>query len=163
MKSCLVLVLIAICAADIQSAYVQVPTSEKHYIICGPEFSPDLEGSSSIITNVLYGGKSAGSDYWKHMHACMIKLNFVSCHGEPGVWQHPAIKPDGTPYYTYICLYIDGCLCIDIFPQDIVTKEIGKFWTHKKNSVGPPSIYLGNKVTKITLENDVTYWVFSSS
>ena len=27
-----------ICAADIQNAYIQAPTSEKHYVICGPEF-----------------------------------------------------------------------------------------------------------------------------
>jgi hypothetical protein len=152
-----------VCAADIQSAYLQAPTSEKHYVICGPEFGPELEGSIAIITRALYGGKSAGSDYWKHMRACMIKLNFVSCRGDPDVWRRPAMKPDGTPYYTYICLYVDDCLCIDVFPEDIIKNEIGKFWTLKKNSVGPPSIYLGNKVTKITLENDVTCWAFSSS
>ena len=26
------------CACDIQNAYLQAPSSEKHYIICGPEF-----------------------------------------------------------------------------------------------------------------------------
>jgi hypothetical protein len=27
-----------VCAADIQNAYLQAPSSQKHYITCGPEF-----------------------------------------------------------------------------------------------------------------------------
>ena len=150
-------------AADIKSAYLQAPTSEKHYIICGPEFGPDKEGCVAVITRALYGGKSAGSDYWKHMRACMTKLNFTSCQGDPDVWRRPGTKSDGTPYYTYICLYVDDCLVIDEFPESIIRQEIGKFWTLKSSSVGPPTIYLGNKVTKVTLENGVTCWAFSSS
>ena len=33
----------------------------------------------------------------------------------------------------------------------------------KKNSFGPPDIYLGNKISKVTLESGVTAWAFSSS
>ena len=33
----------------------------------------------------------------------------------------------------------------------------------KKDSVGPPDIYLGNKISKVTLENGVSAWAFSSS
>ena len=106
-----------VCAADVQSAYLQAPTSEKHFIICGPEFGPELEGSVAIITRALYGGKSAGSDYWKHMRACMSSLGFTSCQGDPDVWRRPASKPDGSTYYTYICLYVDDCLCIDLHPN----------------------------------------------
>ena len=150
-------------AADVKSAYLQAPTSEKHYIVCGPEFGPEREGCIAIITRALYGGKSAGSDYWKHMRACMAMLNFTSCRGDPDVWCRPATTSTGTPYYTYICLYVDDCLCIDEFPETILRKEIGKYWNLKPSSVGPPSIYLGNKVTQVTLENGVTCWSFSSS
>ena len=65
-------------------------------MICGPEFGLEHEGCIAIITRALYGGKSAGSDYWKHMRACMTKLNFESCRGDPDVWQRPATKPYGT-------------------------------------------------------------------
>ena len=151
-------------AADIKSAYLQAPTSEKHYIVCGPEFGPDKEGCIAVITRALYGGKSAGSDYWKHMRACMTLLGFTSCRGDPDVWRRPATKSDGSTYYTYVCLYVDDCLVIDEFPESIIRKEIGKFWTMKESSIGPPKIYLGNKVTKVTLENDdVSCWSFSSS
>ena len=152
-----------VCAADVQSAYLQAPTSEKHFILCGPEFGPEREGCLAIITRALYGGKSAGSDYWKHMRKCMSSLGFTSCQGDPDVWRRPATKPDGTTYYTYICLYVDDCLCIDVSPQTILTDEIGKHWTLKPSSIGPPTIYLGNKVSKVTLSNDTTCWSFSSS
>ena len=31
-------------AADIRNAYLQAPSSQKHYIICGPEFGLENEG-----------------------------------------------------------------------------------------------------------------------
>ena len=34
-------------AADIQNAYLQAPASEKHYVICGPEFGLKNWGNSS--------------------------------------------------------------------------------------------------------------------
>ena len=93
----------------------------------------------------------------------MALLKFTSCRGHPDVWRRPATKSDGTLYYTYICLYVDDCLVIDEYPESIIRNEIGKYWTLKPLSVGSPTIYLGNKVTKVTLENDVECWSFSSS
>ena len=49
--------------ADIQNAYLQAPTTEKHYIICGPEFRLDP-----------YGGKSACSYYWRHVRKAMEEM-----------------------------------------------------------------------------------------
>jgi hypothetical protein len=46
--------------ADIRNAYLQAPSSEKHYIICGPEFGIENEGCVGIICRALYGGKVAG-------------------------------------------------------------------------------------------------------
>ena len=56
-----------LCGADIQNAYLQAPTSEKHYIICGIEFGHENVGKTAIIVRALYGGKSAGADYWRHV------------------------------------------------------------------------------------------------
>ena len=50
------------CVADIQNAYIQAPTSEKHYVVCGPEFG-EHKGKKALIRRALYGGKSAGRDY----------------------------------------------------------------------------------------------------
>ena len=56
-----------VCAGDIKSAYLQAPTSEKHYIICGADFPLEWQGCVAIIRCALYGGKCAGADYWKNM------------------------------------------------------------------------------------------------
>ena len=150
-------------ATDIKSAYLQAPTSEKHYIRCGPEFGPERAGTIAVITRALYGGKCAGADYWKHMRACMTKLGFFSCQGDQDVWRRPRTRPDGSEYYEYCCLYVDDCLVISDNPEHIIRNEIGKHWELKKGSVGPPTIYLGNKVSHVTLENNISCWSFSSS
>ena len=51
-------------AADIQNAYLQAPSSAKHYIICGPEFGRENIGKVALIKRALYGGKVAGRDFW---------------------------------------------------------------------------------------------------
>ena len=40
---------VSVKAADIISAYIQAPTSEKHYIICGPSFVIENEGERAVI------------------------------------------------------------------------------------------------------------------
>ena len=78
-------------AANIQNAYLQAPTSEKHYIICGREFGIENVGRVAIICRALYGGKLAGRDYWKHMRAFMNSLGFVPSKGDPEVWMREAV------------------------------------------------------------------------
>ena len=40
---------VSVKAADIWNAYLQAPTSEKHYIICGPKFGIENEGKRVVI------------------------------------------------------------------------------------------------------------------
>ena len=47
-------------AAYIQNAYLQAPSSEKQFIICGPEFVLEHVGKIALIRRVLYGGKTVG-------------------------------------------------------------------------------------------------------
>ena len=54
---------LSVCAADIQMAYLQAPSSERHFIICGPEFGLENIGKRAVIVRALYGGKAAGADY----------------------------------------------------------------------------------------------------
>ncbi len=53
--------------ADIRNAYLQAPSSEKHFIICGPEFGIKNEGRVALIRRALYGGKVAGRNFWHHL------------------------------------------------------------------------------------------------
>ena len=79
-----------VCVADIKNAYLQAPSSEKHYIICGTEFGVENFGKRALIRRALYGGKSSGSDFWKHLRSCMLHLNFKSCKADPDIWMRPA-------------------------------------------------------------------------
>ena len=58
--------------ADIQNAYLQAPTTKKHYIICRPEFGLENVGKKTLIVRALYGGKSDGAEYWRHVRASIV-------------------------------------------------------------------------------------------
>ena len=79
-------------SADIQNAYLQAPSSVKHYIICGREFGLENVGKRALITHALYGGKTAGRDFRNHLRACMEdSLNFKSFHADPNVWMRVSV------------------------------------------------------------------------
>ncbi len=152
-----------VCGADIQNAYLQAPSSEKHYIICGPEFGLENVGKYAIIRRALYGGKAAGADYWRHVRKAMSEMGFESCKADPDVWMRPGMKKDGTKYWQYVLLYTDDILAIMEEPEKFLKEEMDNFFTLKPSSIGPPKQYLGNKVSQVDLDNGVKAWSFSSS
>jgi len=150
-------------ACDIQNAYLQSPSSEKHYIICGIEFGLENVGKRALIIRALYGGKRAGADYWRHVRSAMEEMNFETCKADPDVWFRSSVKEDGTDYYQYVLLYTDDILAIMEKPEAFIRDELGKRFVVKPNSIGKPTQYLGNKVTYVNLENGSSAWSFSSS
>jgi len=52
---------------DMQNTYLQAPSSEKQYIVCGPEFGTENVSRVDLIRRALYGGKVAGRDFWHHL------------------------------------------------------------------------------------------------
>ena len=101
-----------VCAADIRNAYLQAPSSQKDYTVCGPEFGIENIGKNALIHRALYGDKSAGKDFRNHLRSCMRHLNFVSCPADPDVWMRPAKHSKGTDYWEYILLYTDDALVV---------------------------------------------------
>ncbi len=81
-----VLLGLPVLGANICNAYLQAPSSEKHFIICGPEFGIENEGRIALIHCALYGGKVAGHDFWHHLCDCMDQLGFTSSRADPDVW-----------------------------------------------------------------------------
>ena len=152
-----------VCAGDILNAYLQAPSSEKHYIICGPEFGMENVGRIALIRRALYGGKSAGRDFRNHLRACMSHLGFESCKADPDVWMRPAVKADGSEYYEYVLLYVDDALCISERAEHVLREEIGKYFPFKEDSIGAPTQYLGGKMRMVQMANGVKAWAFSSS
>ena len=90
-------------------------------------------------------------------------LVFVSCRGDPDVWQRAATKKNGEKYHEYVLLYVDDCLVVSHKPEAILSKEIGKHFQLKEESIGPPSQYLGGKLRQVTMENSQECWAFGST
>ena len=152
-----------IMAGDIKNAYLQAPTSEKHYIVCGREFGLENMGKKAIITGSIYGGRVSGRDYWLHLRKCMEELGFTHSLGDADVWYRPAVKKDGTEYYEYVLLYVDDVLVISENAEAVIRDEIGRHWEFKESSIEKPSIYLGGKCREVELSNGVKCWAFGSS
>ncbi len=121
-------------------------------------------GKIAVIVRALYSGKSVGADYWRHVRCAMEEMGFESCKADTDVWFRSATKANGTDYYQYVLLYTDDILAIMEEPERFLREELGRRFTLKdEKSIEPPTQYLGNKVSQVTLENGVTCWSFSSS
>ena len=74
-------------AADIQQAYLNAPCGEKLYIVCGPEFGPEMVGRRAIVVKAAYGLKSSGCQ-WRNFLAEALKkdMGFVPCRADKDVY-----------------------------------------------------------------------------
>ena len=100
------------CVCGIQNIYLQALSSEKHYVVCGPEFGLENAWKHATIVRALHGGKSSGADYWKNFRSTMEEMSLSSCKADPDVWLRPALKSNGVKYYKCILIYTDDILPI---------------------------------------------------
>jgi hypothetical protein len=96
------------------------------------------------------------------LRSCMRHLDFVSCPADPDVWIRPAKRSDGTDYYDYILLYTDDALVLSENAEK-TRIDLGRYFTLKEESIGPPKIYLSGSVRKVQFDNGVECWAYSSS
>jgi hypothetical protein len=148
--------------ADIRNAYIQAPSSEKHFIICSPEFGLENVGRVALVRRALYGGKVAGRDFWQHLRDCTGHLGFSFSQTDPNVWIRLLKRSTGDKYYEYVLLYVDNVLVISERAEQVLRQEIGQHFVLRKESIGKPSNYLGGKLREVTLENGVLAWAFGS-
>ena len=89
---------IKVTVCDIRNAYLLAPSSEKHCVICGPEFGLEHVRKVALIRRALYGGKACGVDFWRHLWTYMQHLGFSSCKADSDIWIKPSKKNDGSEY-----------------------------------------------------------------
>ena len=65
---------------DVMNAYITAPCSEKIWTTLGPEFGADA-GKQAIVVRALYGLKSSGAAFRKHLGECMQSLGYKSLFG----------------------------------------------------------------------------------
>ena len=86
-------------ASDVQSAYLASPCEEKIWTVLGTEFGQDT-GKKAIIVHALYGLKSSGGFFSRHISDCMRNLGYMPCKANPDLWYKPEVRPDdGFRYY----------------------------------------------------------------
>jgi Reverse transcriptase (RNA-dependent DNA polymerase) len=113
-------------------------------MIAGPEFGAD-EGKQFLVTQALYGLKSASFSFRSFMAEKLTNLGFQSSLADPDVWLRAASKPDGETYYKYVLMYVDDILAISLEPQHIL-EEVQKTFKLKNDKIEPPEFYLGAKL-----------------
>ena len=113
-------------AADIRNAYLQAPTSENHYIICGLEFVLDNVRKIAVIVRALYVVKASGRDFWHHLQSCMVFWGFKSKGGDPDVCMRSVTQKDGILVYEYVLLYTYDCLAVSENEENILKEYI--YW-----------------------------------
>ena len=58
-----------------------------------------------MIQRTLYGDKSAGADYWKHMQTCISYLGFDFCKADPDAWMQKVVKESNNTEYLNMLSY----------------------------------------------------------
>ena len=148
--------------SDIKGAYLTAPCTEKVWTILGPEFG-EHAGKKALVVRALYGLKSAGQSYTRHMADCMRHLGWTSCLADPDLWMKPMTRPDdGFEYYSYVLLWVDDVLAIHHDAEKVI-RELDHYFPMKKGSIGDPDLYLGAKLRKTTMTNGVEAWGLSPS
>ena len=109
-----------VCGCNIQNVHLQAPSSKKHYVICRPKFGLENIGKQALMIRALYGGKSAGADYWRHVRVAMTKMGFHLCKADPDVWLRPGVTADGKEHWQYVLLYTDDILAIMEEPERFI-------------------------------------------
>jgi Reverse transcriptase (RNA-dependent DNA polymerase) len=87
-----------IVAADIGNAYLNAFTSEKVYVITGPEFGQE-SNRVALIIRALYGLKSSGAAWHSFFAQSLTDLGFAPCKSDPDVLCQAATKLKGVDYY----------------------------------------------------------------
>jgi hypothetical protein len=148
--------------ADIESAYLTAPITEKVWTVLGPEFVDDA-GKRVLIVRALYGLKSAGADFRKYLSEFMKHLGWHPCRADRDLWMKAETRPDDSVlYWAYILIYVDEILSVHHDPGSPLA-NLDEYFKMKEGSIQVPTFYLGAKLKKTVLSNGVVTWGMSSS
>ena len=62
----------------------------------------------------------------------------------------------------YVLSYVDDCLVVSQHLEEVLGR-LGKYFPLKPGAVDPDKLYLGGKISKLELPNDVHAWAISDS
>ena len=131
---------LSVCAADIGNAFLCGKTSERCYIIAGPEFG-ELEGQPLITQKGLCGLRTSSARFHEHCSARLRNLGFKPSKPDADFW----MKRVGD-HYEHIATCVDDVTVCSKDPMCIIN-ELKK--EHILKGVGEPECYLGGNVEQL--------------
>ena len=124
-------------ATDIGNAYLESYTSEKVYIVAGPEFK-DREGHTLVIKKALYGLKSSARQWSHRLGDVLQEMGFKLSKADKDIWMRPCAD-----HYEYIAVYVDDLLIASRKPQEII-KALTEEHSFKLKGTGTIGYHLGS-------------------
>jgi hypothetical protein len=93
----------------------------------------------------------------------MTHLGWETCLADCDLWMKAETRPhDGMRYWAYILIYVDDILCVHHDPGTTLAK-LDEYFKMREGSIQVPTFYLGAKLKKTVLPNDVIAWGMISS
>ena len=123
-------------ATDIGNAYLEAKTSEKVYIVAGPEFG-DRESHILVIHKALYGLRTSGLRWHERLADCLRDMGFSPCWAEPDIWMRA-----NDDVWEYIAVYVDDLAIAAKQPKEIVKLLVNKY-NFKLKGTGSIEYHLG--------------------
>jgi hypothetical protein len=143
--------------ADIENAYPTAPITEKIWTVLGSEFGYD-SGKRALIVRALYGLRSTGAAFRKHLDECITHLGWNPCLTDRDLLMKAETCPDdGVLYWACILIYVDDILCVHNDP-DAPLEKLDEYFKIKEGSIQVPTFYLGAKLKNTVLPNGVVAW-----
>jgi hypothetical protein len=129
-----------ICAADIGNAFLYGKTSEKCYIVAGPEFG-EFQGQKLIIHKGLYGLRTSAARFHEHLAAKLCQMGYKPSRADADLYMK-----DCGDHYEYLAMYVDNILSFSRDPMKVI-EELKKDYILK--GVSEPMFYLGGDVEQL--------------
>ncbi|GFH48994.1 gag-pol polyprotein [Chaetoceros tenuissimus] len=123
-----------------------LPTKEKCFIKCGPEFG-DRHGCITLIVKALYGLRTSAEHFHSLLADFLRGLGFTPSKFDRDVWlcrriggkkSDLDVQNDG---YDYICTHVNNFKIVAQKPEHLL-KKIQEYFLVKEH--GPLKYYLGN-------------------
>ena len=86
--------------ADVGNAYLQALTTEKLYIVVGPEFEEHV----LVMHKALYGTRSGGAYWHDKCFDIFYQMDFKPSKADPDIWMK--LSKDGTIMSTLLSIWM---------------------------------------------------------
>ncbi len=129
------------CVGDVGTAFRYGKTTEKVFVIAGPEFGPNIAEKRMLIDKGLYGLQSSSARFYEHLSTTLRALGFLPSKADADFWYR-----DRGDHYAFLATYVDDILAFSKKPMETIV-ELQKHYVLK--GVGVPEYYLGGNVEEI--------------